>query len=52
MHQPNALSVILHSLHYQLVRHNNAIFREYTPSSKPIKVNWITFTNIQTFITF
>jgi hypothetical protein len=46
MHQPNALSVILHPLHHHLVRHNTAIFRDYTPSSKPIKVNWITFTNI------
>jgi hypothetical protein len=35
----------LQSLHSDTFRHDDAIFREYTPSLKPIKVNWITFIN-------
>jgi len=34
---------ILQPFYADMFRHNNAIFREYTASLNPVKVNWINF---------
>ena len=42
----------LQSIHYDMCRHNNAIFRGYIPSLKPFTVKLITVMNFITFSRF
>ena len=41
--------ILISSLLFNMFRHDNAIFREYMRSLKPIKLRWITFIKFNWF---